>query len=121
MNLELWIAFVAASSLLLIIPGPTILTVVSYSISHGNRVKLPLVIAVALGDSTALVLSLLGLGTLLAQSAFWFQTVKWIGGLYLIYLGIKLFMAGVKTTAFNSSTSDASGWKLFTNTYLVTA
>ena len=64
MNIELWIAFVAASSVLLIIPGPTILTVISYSISHGHRVKLPLIVAVALGDSTALVLSLLGLGGL---------------------------------------------------------
>ncbi|MCP3688355.1 MAG: LysE family translocator, partial [Gammaproteobacteria bacterium] len=73
MNLELWIAFVAASSILLIIPGPTILTVVSYSISHGKRVKLPLITAVAMGDSTALVLSLLGIGKLLALSAFWFH------------------------------------------------
>lgn len=121
MNIELWIAFVAASSVLLIIPGPTILTVISYSISHGHRVKIPLITAVALGDSTALVLSLLGLGTLLVQSAFWFQVVKWIGGLYLLYLGIKLFMAGVKPTELNSSENNDSGWKLFANTYLVTA
>jgi threonine/homoserine/homoserine lactone efflux protein len=121
MNLELWIAFVAASSVLLIIPGPTILTVISYSISHGHRVKLPLIAAVALGDSTALVLSLLGLGTLLAQSAFWFQVVKWIGGLYLLYLGIRLFMAGVKPSGFDTPENNQSGWKLFTNTYLVTA
>ena len=121
MNLELWIAFVAASSVLLIIPGPTILTVISYSISHGHRVKLPLIVAVALGDSTALVLSLLGLGTLLAQSAFWFQVVKWVGGLYLLYLGIKLFIAGVKPSGFDSPDNNQSGWKLFVNTYLVTA
>lgn len=121
MNIELWIAFVAASSVLLIIPGPTILTVVSYSISHGHRVKIPLITAVALGDSTALVLSLLGLGTLLTQSAFWFQIVKWVGGLYLLYLGIKLFMAGVKPAGLSTPQSNDSGWKLFANTYLVTA
>lgn len=122
MNLELWIAFVAASSILLIIPGPTILTVISYSISHGHRVKIPLIVAVALGDSTALVLSLLGLGTLLAQSAFWFQIVKWAGGLYLLYLGIRLLWAGIKSSAANTSAeTHASGWKLFANTYLVTA
>jgi len=121
MNLELWIAFVAASSVLLIIPGPTILTVISYSISHGHRVKLTLIVAVALGDSTALVLSLVGLGTLLAQSAFWFQVIKWLGGLYLLYLGIKLFMAGVKLSGFDSTENNPLGWKLFANTYLVTA
>ena len=81
MSIELWLAFVAASAVLLIIPGPTILTVISYSIAHGRRANVPLVAAVALGDSTALVVSLLGLGALLATSAFWFTVVKWVGGL----------------------------------------
>lgn len=121
MNIELWIAFVAASSLLLIIPGPTILTVISYSISQGQRVKLPLIAAVALGDSTALALSLLGLGSLLAQSAFWFQIVKWVGGLYLLYLGFRLLKAGIKSSPDSFSAEFETSRKLFLNTYLVTA
>ncbi|MGH8185160.1 MAG: LysE family transporter, partial [Steroidobacteraceae bacterium] len=94
MSIELWLGFVAASAILLVIPGPTILTVISYSISHGKRANVPLVIAVALGDSTALVLSLLGLGALLAASAFWFTAIKLAGGLYLLYLGIKMLRSG---------------------------
>jgi threonine/homoserine/homoserine lactone efflux protein len=121
MNIELWIAFVAASIVLLLIPGPTILTVISYSISHGNKAKIPLILAVALGDSTALALSLLGLGVLLTESAFWFQATKWLGGLYLIFLGIKLFMTGIRPTTISKNESKASSWKLFINTYLVTA
>jgi len=81
----------------------------------------PLIIAVALGDSTALALSLLGLGALLAESAFWFQVVKWAGGLYLLYLGVKLLRAGIKPTEFQQNNLSASNWKLFINTYLVTA
>ena len=84
MPTSLWLAFVAASAILLIIPGPTILTVISYSMAHGRRANVPLVAAVALGDSTALVVSLLGLGALLATSAFCFTAVKWVGGLYLL-------------------------------------
>ncbi|MEE8288376.1 MAG: LysE family translocator [Nitrosomonadaceae bacterium] len=121
MNLEMWLAFTVASTILLIIPGPTILTVISYSVSHGYRAKVPLIIAVALGDSTALALSLLGLGALLAESAFWFQVVKWAGGLYLLYLGVKLLRAGIKPTEFQQDNVSASSWKLFINTYLVTA
>ncbi len=64
MSLQLWLAFVAATAVLLIIPGPTILTVISYSMAHGKRANIPLVAAVALGDSTALVVSLFGLGAL---------------------------------------------------------
>jgi len=121
MPIELWLAFVAASAVLLIIPGPTILTVISYSMAHGRRANIPLTAAVALGDSTALVVSLLGLGALLAASAFWFTIIKWMGGLYLLYLGIKLLRAGVTPATLAAPDSTGSRWKLFANTYLVTA
>lgn len=62
MSIETWLAFVAATTILLIMPGPTILAVVSYSLAHGRRANPALVAGVALGDSTALVASLLGLG-----------------------------------------------------------
>lgn len=124
MPLEPWLAFVAASIILLIIPGPTILTVISYSVAHGRRANVALVAAVALGDSTALALSLVGVGALLAASAFWFGVVKWVGGLYLLYLGVKLLRAGFATgnvAAPAAPAALASRWRLFANTYLVTA
>ena len=122
MSLEVWLAFATASVVLLIIPGPTILTVISYSVAHGRKSNLPLVAAVALGDSTALVLSLLGLGALLAVSQFWFTAIKLAGGLYLLYLGIKLLRAGIAATdVVSAPVAPASRWKLFANTYLVTA
>jgi len=121
MSIEPWLAFVAASAVLLIIPGPTILTVISYSMAQGRRANVPLVAAVALGDSTALVVSLLGLGALLATSAMWFTVVKWAGGLYLLYLGVKLLRAGFSATELAAPAAPGSRWKLFANTYLVTA
>ena len=121
MSLDHWFAFVAASVVLLLIPGPTILTVISYSIAHGRRANVPLIAAVALGDSTALVVSLLGLGALLATSAFWFTVVKWVGGLYLVYLGVKLLRAGISAPELAARPTPASRWRLFANTYLVTA
>ena len=121
MSIDHWSAFVAASVVLLIIPGPTILTVISYSVVHGRRANVPLVAAVALGDSTALVVSLLGLGALLATSAFWFTVVKGVGGLYLLYLAIKLLRAGISSMPLSMPEAPGSRWRLFANTYLVTA
>ncbi len=121
MALEIWFTFVIAAGILLVIPGPTILTVISYSVAHGRGAKVPLVAAVALGDSTALAVSLLGLGALLAASAFWFTVVKLVGGLYLLFLGIKLLRAGVSSAAAATPAAPGSRWKLFANTYLVTA
>jgi len=120
-SIELWFAFVVSSAVLLVIPGPTILTVISYSIAHGRRANVPLVAAVALGDSTALALSLLGLGALLATSALWFATVKLVGGLYLLYLGAKLLRTGISSSELPLPKVPSSLWRLFANTYLVTA
>ena len=53
MSFESWAAFAAASSILLIIPGPTILLVVSYALGQGWRTALPMAVGVALGDFTA--------------------------------------------------------------------
>lgn len=123
MSIELWLAFAAASSLMLIIPGPTTLLIVSYATSQGRSATLPLMIAVELANITALVLSLLGLGQLLATSALAFTLVKTVGGLYLLYLGIKMLRSARASNATLSTvtTTAVSRWKLFYNSYLVTA
>jgi threonine/homoserine/homoserine lactone efflux protein len=122
MPLELWLAYVATSAVLLAIPGPTILLVLSYSINQGRSATLPLVAGVALGDTVAITLSLIGLGTLLATSALWFTVIKWLGGLYLIYLGVKLLRAARNPQAMQSAELPASSpARLFGNAFIVTA
>jgi threonine/homoserine/homoserine lactone efflux protein len=76
------------------IPGPTVVLVVSYALGQGWRTALPTAIGVALGDFTAMTLSMLGLGALLAASSNLFFVVKWIGAVYLIWLGVRLWRAG---------------------------
>ncbi|MGQ9365425.1 LysE family translocator [Azospirillum sp. ST 5-10] len=95
MSMESWFAFAAASAVLLALPGPTVLLVVSYALGHGRRAMLATVAGVALGDFTAMTLSMLGLGALLAASATLFTVLKWAGAAYLVYLGVKLWRAPV--------------------------
>ena len=76
MTFESWAAFAAASSVLLVIPGPTVLLVVSYALGQGWRTALPMAVGVALGDFTAMTLSMLGLGALLAASATLFTVAE---------------------------------------------
>jgi len=122
MPLELWLAYIATSAVVLAIPGPTILLVLSYSIAHGRKSTFPVVAGVALGDSVAITLSLIGLGTLLAASAFWFTIIKWMGGLYLIYLGLRLLREAGKPMQLQASQEQqASPRKLFSNAFIVTA
>ena len=88
MDLNVWLSFVAASVALLIIPGPTVLLVLSYAISQGRRVALATVAGVALGDLVAMTASLLGLGAIIMTSALAFSVLKWVGAAYLIWLGL---------------------------------
>lgn len=120
MTLETWLAFVAASAVLLVIPGPTILLVISYSLGQGMRTALPTSIGVALGDFTAMTLSMLGVGALLATSSTLFTIVKFAGAAYLIYLGIKLFRAG-GTLEAAPRLDRASALKMVAHAWLVTA
>lgn len=90
MPLDLWLAFVAASAVLLVIPGPTILLVLSYALTQGRRVAVAMALGVALGDFVALTASLLGLGALVLASATAFTVLKWAGAAYLVWLGVKL-------------------------------
>jgi threonine/homoserine/homoserine lactone efflux protein len=91
MPLELFLAYVAAAAILLVIPGPTITLVIGYALAEGRRAAWATVAGVALGDLTAVTLSLAGLGALLAASAALFTAVKWAGAGYLVYLGIRLW------------------------------
>ncbi len=121
MPLELWLAYVFTSAVVLAIPGPTILLVLSYSISRGRQATLPLVAGVALGDALAVTLSLIGLGSLLAASAFWFTVIKLIGGLYLIYLGVQLFRGASQPPTESTLRQTETRFTLFLNAFLVTA
>jgi len=99
MTLETWTAFALASIAVLAIPGPTILLVIGQSLGGGRRNALPLVAGVALGDLTAMTLSLAGLGALLATSATLFTLLKWAGAAYLVWLGVKLWRAPAEAGA----------------------
>jgi len=120
MTFETWLAFVAASSILLIIPGPTILLVVSYALGQGWRTALPMAVGVALGDFTAMTLSLLGLGALLATSALLFTMFKWAGAAYLVWLGIGLWRAGARLDV-QGRNDRAPAFSILGHAWLVTA
>lgn len=99
MTWETWLAFAAASAVVLVLPGPTVLLVVSHALSHGRRATAATVAGVTLGDFAAMTASLAGMGALLATSAELFTLLRWAGAAYLIYLGVKLWRAPALTDA----------------------
>ncbi len=121
MSLEVWITYIFATTLILIIPGPTIILVISQAVTHGRKSVVPLVAGVVFGDFTAMTLSLLGLGAIMTASASLFTLFKWIGALYLLYLGINLWRADPKSSSIQHGNKDISPRSLFKSSFIVTA
>lgn len=122
MEFHVWLAFASASVALLLIPGPTVLLILSYAISQGRQAALATVVGVALGDLIAMSASLAGLGALVLASSKLFLVLKWAGAIYLVYLGIKLFRSarGATLGKLEEATS-VSPRKVFAHSAAVTA
>lgn len=121
MTLATWLALALASTVLLLIPGPTVLLVVSYALTQGRRVAVAVAAGVALGDFTAMTASLAGLGAILLASATLFAALKWIGAAYLVYLGVRLWRAKPALPAADLDTPKKATRGIFSHAFLVTA
>lgn len=91
MTLELYAAYLVASAIVLLLPGPTILLVVSYALTEGRRSAFATVAGVAAGDVVAMCCSLAGLGAIFLTSAAAFTALKWAGAAYLVWLGVRMW------------------------------
>ena len=74
---------------MLVIPGPAVTYIVSRSIAHGRAAGLVSVLGITTGTFCHILAATLGLSALLVSSAAAFQSIKYVGAAYLIYLGIK--------------------------------
>lgn len=121
MSFEVWIAFALASTVLLSIPGPTVMLVVSYALGRSRITGWATVPGVALGDFTAMTISLLGAGAVLAASATLFTALKLAGAAYLVWLGIRLWRAPPTLPDTTDTSTDRRGYiGMFTNAFVVT-
>jgi threonine/homoserine/homoserine lactone efflux protein len=83
------LAFIAASLVIIVIPGPGVLFTIGRALALGRRAALVSVLGHAAGVYVALLGVAVGLGTLLAASALALTVVKFAGAIYLMYLGIQ--------------------------------
>ncbi len=121
MTFETWLAFLAASTVLLLIPGPTVLLVLSYALSQGKRVAVSTAGGVALGDLIAMTASLAGLGALVLTSATLFTALKWAGAVYLVYLGVRMILSARTQPLHMPNVGVISAGQSFRQAAIVTA
>ena len=81
--------FVGAALLLLVVPGPSVLYIVTQSVSHGRRAGIASVAGITTGTLVHIAAATVGLSALLASSALAFDTVKYVGAAYLVVVGLR--------------------------------
>ena len=78
MSFDILLTYSLITISFLLIPGPTLILVISYSLLNGRKALLYLVLGVGLGDLTAITLAFVGLGILLENATNVFNILKWI-------------------------------------------
>ncbi|MCC7019350.1 MAG: LysE family translocator [Ardenticatenales bacterium] len=101
-------AFLLASLVLAVTPGPAVVFIVSRSLLQGRRVGLASVAGIALGNLGNMLGASIGLAALFAASSAAFTIVKYAGALYLVYVGVQTIRGAPDEAADASPASPAS-------------
>lgn len=105
MELGTWLLYTAAALGLSLTPGPNGLLALTHGAIYGLRTTSFTIAGGALGFTGIIALSLFGIGALLAASAELLIVLKWVGGAYLVWLGIQVWRSpGVGTIGGPSTT-----------------
>ena len=110
--------FVLAAVALLITPGPAVLYIVARSVEQGRWAGLVSALGVHVGTLVHVAAAALGLSALLVSSALAFDIVKYLGALYLIYLGVRRLLTS-DAAAASTAAAPRSLRRLFTQGIVV--
>ena len=121
-GLDALLAFLAASALITLAPGPDNLMVLSQSLSRGRAAGLGLALGCALGCLTHTLWATLGVSALVASSPALFTALKLAGSAYLVWLGIgALRSPGARLTGSDSASPPESWWRYLRRGFIANA
>src|SRR4051812_40879429 len=95
MSLELYLAFIAATVILMVIPGPNVALIVANSVAHGTRFGLLTVAATSSAVVVHLAVTVAGASAVLNSLAGTFDWLRWLGVAYLVWFGVAAWRAPV--------------------------
>ena len=118
MELHTYLAFVLATSIMIALPGPSVLLTVAHSISFGWQRALSTAAGATVGIAVQLMVAAIGLASVLNVVAEAFEWLRWAGAAYLVYLGIKQWRSAGEP--LEVETSSASKTNLFVQGLVIT-
>ncbi|MBD2459581.1 LysE family transporter [Oscillatoria sp. FACHB-1407] len=102
-----WLTVLGVGCIAVMSPGPNFVMTLRNSLSHSRRAGIYTAIGLAVGDLIHIAYCLVGIGVLIAQSILLFNIIKWLGAIYLIYLGVQSLQANPNTAFSQVSTTSA--------------
>jgi len=113
MDLHTWLIYLLAATGLSLSPGPNGLLALTHGALHGRRKALFTISGGALGFVVVIALSMFGIGALLSASLVWLTVMKWVGGAYLVWLGIQVWRSPPIGIDVGAVVETRAGWSLF--------
>ena len=121
-SLDRLLVFSVAAAVVIAIPGPSVIFLVSRALSSGQRVAIFSVIGNSLGEYVQVIAVAFGVGTLVEDSVLAFSVLRTAGGLYLIYLGVRTFRERRSlAAAIGATVAPRSGRRSFVEAFTVGA
>lgn len=113
MDLHVWLIYLLTAVGLSLSPGPNGLLALTHGALHGRRKALFTICGGVFGFVVVIALSMFGIGALLRASIVWLTVMKWVGGAYLVWLGIQVWRAPAIGVDVGTAVSPRAGWSLF--------
>ena len=113
MALELWLVYFVATLGLALTPGPNSLLALTHGGLYGARLALATILGGVVGFSMLIALAMFGLSALLKTAPNALLALKWIGGAYLIWLGVQLWRSPPMNLTLADSVVRPSASRLF--------
>ncbi|MDA0150324.1 homoserine/homoserine lactone efflux protein [Vibrio sp. LaRot3] len=118
MDLHVWFAYVVTAIVFSLAPGSGTVNSISNGLSYGTRKSLGAVVGLQIGLTFHIILVGAGIGALVAKSAMAFTIIKWVGVVYLVWLGIQKWRDRTSLTAQKNHEA-LSGWSLMRSAVLI--
>jgi homoserine/homoserine lactone efflux protein len=113
MSLELYLFFLVTTVMLILVPGPAAIAVASQGASSNSKNAFLCLFGVAIADVFFFVLSATGIASLVVASNLLFSIIKWLGVLYLVYLGISAIFSKSGAIQINTQAVNKGPVKAF--------
>jgi threonine/homoserine/homoserine lactone efflux protein len=113
MALDTWLIYLLAAVGLSLSPGPNGLLALTHGALHGHTKALYTIFGGALGFVIVIALSMFGIGALLKSSLLWLTVMKWLGGAYLVWLGIQVWRSPPIGLELSAGATPRGGWSMF--------